>query len=76
MIISCIEDYESKKNDEDLSSTANICELTRRISKLDHPGRLSNFGKHKLINIVSSHRSKKELKIKQYRVCTIKKEKR
>lgn len=59
VIISWIEDCGSKENDEEISSTTNTCELTRRSSRLDHPERLSNFGKHKLINIVFSRRSKK-----------------
>lgn len=62
MIISLIGDCESKEKDEDLSSTTNTSELIRRTSRLDYLGRLSNFGKHKLINIVSSRRGKKATK--------------
>jgi hypothetical protein len=72
VIISWIKDCKSKENDEDLSNTANTSELTKRTSRLDHSVRLSNFGKHKLINIVNSGRSKKPQK--ECRVCTIKKE--
>lgn len=67
--ISWIEDSKYKENDEDLSSTVNTSVPTRRTSRLDHPGRLSNFGK--LINIVTSGRSKKPQR--QCRVCAIKK---
>ena len=51
--ISWIEDCESKENDEDSSS---------RVRKL------SNYGKHKLINIVTSGRSKRP-----QRQCRLKK---
>ena len=68
--ISWIEDSESKQNDENLSSRVNISESIRRTSRLDYPGRLSNVRKHKLINIVTSGRSKKPQR--QCRVCAIK----
>lgn len=66
--ISWIEDCESNNN---LSCTVNASEPTRRTSRFDHPGRLLNFGKHKLINTVTNGRSKKPQK--QCRVCAIKK---
>ncbi|XP_014472553.1 PREDICTED: piggyBac transposable element-derived protein 4-like [Dinoponera quadriceps] len=67
--VSWIEDCETNctEQDDDLPNS----EPTRRTPRLDHPGRLSNFGKHKLINIVTSGRSVKPQR--QCRVCTIKK---
>ncbi|KAL2732106.1 piggyBac transposable element-derived protein 4-like [Vespula squamosa] len=62
-----------KENDEDLSSIVNTFAPTRRIFKLYHLGRLSNFGKHKLTNIMTSGRSKKPQK--QCRACIITKKK-
>lgn len=46
VIISWVEDCESKENDEEISSTTNTSELTWRSSSLDHPEGLSDFGKH------------------------------
>lgn len=54
MAISWIEDYEPKENNKDLSSTINTSELIWKISRLYHLGRLSNFGKRKLTDIVTS----------------------
>ncbi|KAI4483932.1 hypothetical protein M0802_013192 [Mischocyttarus mexicanus] len=55
------------EQDGDVSSSA----PTRRVPKLDNPGRLSNFGKHKLLNIVTSGRSVKSQR--QCRVCAVQK---
>ena len=70
--ISLIEDCETNCTEQDdvlLNS-----EPTRRTPRLDHPERLSNFGKHKLINIVTSGRSVKPQR--QCRVCAVKKKKK
>lgn len=66
--ISRIENYESKENNKDLSSTINTSELIWKIFRLYHLGRLSNFGK--LTGVVTSGRSKKTTKttiLEQYR---------
>ncbi|CAD1479324.1 unnamed protein product [Heterotrigona itama] len=47
---------------------------TRRAPKLDNPGRLSNFRKHKLVNIVTSGRSVKPQR--QCKVCAVQKKKK
>ncbi|KAI4476078.1 hypothetical protein M0804_013874 [Polistes exclamans] len=65
--LSLIEDCETKEQNKDLPNS----ELTRTTSRFDHPGRLANFGKHKLVNIVTSGRCKKPLR--QCRVCASKK---
>ncbi|XP_017762744.1 PREDICTED: piggyBac transposable element-derived protein 4-like [Eufriesea mexicana] len=67
--VSWIQDNETNcmEEDDDLPSPA----PTRRAPKLDHPGRLSNFGKHKLVNIVTSGRSVKPQR--QCRVCAVQK---
>lgn len=67
--LSWIEDDETNcmEQDDDVPSSA----PTRRAPKLDNPGRLSNFGKHKLINIVTSGRSVKPQR--QCRVCAVQK---
>ncbi|XP_046145451.1 piggyBac transposable element-derived protein 4-like [Osmia bicornis bicornis] len=68
--LSWTEDCEAKEQDKDLPTS----ESTRITSRCDHPGRLANFGKHKLVNIVTSGRSEKPLR--QCRVCSIKKKKK
>lgn len=60
---------DSEANSMKQDDTQPIPEPTRRVAKSDHPGRLSNFGKHKLINIVTSGRSSKPLR--QCRVCAV-----
>ncbi|KAF7383138.1 hypothetical protein HZH68_014987 [Vespula germanica] len=68
LAISRIENYESKENNKDLSSTINTSELIWKIFRLYHLGRLSNFGK--LTGVVTSGRSKKTTKttiLEQYR---------
>jgi len=67
VIVSWTEDCGAKEQDENQLYS----EPTRRTSRFDYPGRLSNFGKHKLINIVTSDRNAKPQR--QCRVCTIKK---
>lgn len=67
--LSWIEDCEAKEKDKNLPNS----EPTRRTSRLDHPGRQRNFGKHKPVNIVTSGRCAKPLR--QCRVCAIKKKK-
>lgn len=57
------------EQDDNIPSSA----PTRRAPKLDNPGRLSNFGKHKLINIVTSGLSVKPQR--QCRVCAVQKKK-
>lgn len=58
------------KQDDDISSSTPI----RRAPKLDNPGRLSNLGKHKLINIVTSGRSVRSQR--QCRVCAVQKKRK
>ncbi|XP_020298085.1 piggyBac transposable element-derived protein 4-like [Pseudomyrmex gracilis] len=65
--LSLIEDCETEEQGEDLPNS----EPTRTTSRFDHPGRLANFGKHKLVNIVTSGQCKKPLR--QCRVCASKK---
>ena len=67
--VSWIEDGETNctEQDDNLPNS----EPTRRAPRLDHPGRLSNYGKHKLINIVTSGRSLKPQR--QCRVCAVQK---
>ncbi|KAF7382257.1 hypothetical protein HZH66_013689 [Vespula vulgaris] len=66
MAISWIEDYEPKENNKDLSSTINTSELIWKISRLYHLGRLSNFGKRKLTDIVTSVVEVKKPQKQQY----------
>ncbi|XP_022914576.2 piggyBac transposable element-derived protein 4-like [Onthophagus taurus] len=67
--VSWIEDGETNcmEQDGNIPSSA----PTRRAPKLDNPGRLANFGKHKLINIVTSGKSVKPQR--QCRVCAVRK---
>lgn len=46
--VSWIEDCQAKEQDTNLPNH----EPTRSTFRFDHPGRLTNFGKHKLINVV------------------------
>lgn len=70
--VSLIENCETNHagKDNDLSNS----KPTRRTPRLDHPGRLPNFGKHKLINIVTNSQSVKPKR--QCRVCAVQKKKR
>lgn len=55
--VSWIENCETNhvEQDDDLPNS----EPTRRTLRLDHPGRFQNFGKHKLINIMTNSQSVK-----------------
>ena len=68
--LSLIEDCETEEQGKDLPNS----ETTRTTSRFDHPGRLANFGKHKLVNIVTSGQCKKPLR--QCKVCASKKKKK
>lgn len=56
MAVLWIEDCEAKEQDKDLPNP----EPTRSTSGFDHPGKLTNFVKHKLVNIVTRGRCKKK----------------
>ncbi|KAL2749225.1 hypothetical protein V1477_002165 [Vespula maculifrons] len=57
---------EPKENNKNLSSTINTSELIWKISRLYHLGKLSNFGKRKLTDIVTSVVEVKKPQKQQY----------
>ncbi|KAL6419812.1 hypothetical protein ACFW04_011177 [Cataglyphis niger] len=67
--LSLIEDRETEEQGTDLPNSEPT--TTRTTSRFDRPGRLANFGKHKLVNIVTSGKCRKPLR--QCRVCASKK---